>query len=164
MNLIPWRRKRKHREGPTGPEAALARLRAEIDELFERFLGEPWSAGLLDSLPMRLGPGPRIDLIESDDEVTIKADLPGVEPEDLQIGLEGTMLVLRGQKKQQIEHRQRDYRYKERLFGSFCRTIPLPASIDPDKVEATFRNGVLTVTVAKRPEAKPKRIAIQGSS
>jgi len=79
------------------------------------------------------------------------------------ISLEGNILNIRGEKKEEKEEKKRDYYYTERQFGSFHRSIQLPSSVDPDKVEAKFKDGVLTVTVPKRADAKPKRIEVKTS-
>lgn len=156
MNLVPWRNKREE-----SMDTGLARMREEMDSLFERWMGG--GRGFFEPLGelFRSGIGPRVELSESDKEVTLKAELPGVRPDDVEINIEGNMLVLRGEKKHEKEERKRDYHYVERQYGSFHRAIPLPSTIDPNKVEATFKDGVLTVSVAKRPEAQPKRITVK---
>ncbi len=160
MNLIPWRKKRERRENGSRPETSLARLRTEIDTLFDRFLRDPWS---LLSAESELGwiTGPRTDLAETDDAVVVSMELPGVDPKDVDIELSGDLLTVRGEKKAEREDRGKDYHFVEREFGTFCRTIQLPGTVDPDKVEATFRNGVLTIRVAKHPEARPKRVKVR---
>lgn len=156
MNLIPWRSKQS--DGNGGGLATPPGLRSEIDSLFDRFFQDPM--GMFDPLA---GGGMRADLAESDEEVTVRAELPGVDPEDVEISVAGNTLTISGEKSQEREDKKRNYHYVERQFGSFRRSVPLPAYVDPDKVEATFRNGVLTVTVAKRPDAKPRRIQVKGA-
>jgi len=161
MNLIPWRHKRENRNGNGGREAPLMRLRGEIESLFDRFFDEPWSSRFLETFAPTLAVGPRIDLAESENDVTVTAELPGVDPKDVEISVSGNMLSIRGQKREDHEEKKRNYHYIERSFGSFQRSIQLPSSVDADKVDAVFKNGILTVTLQKRPDAKPKRITVQ---
>jgi len=160
MNLIPWRNKRERETRGLG-ETPLARLREEMDELFERFWTEgwPWPMGERGTVPRMLGP--RVDLAETENDVTVTAELPGVDPNDIEINIVGNTLTLRGEKKHEREEKKKNYHYVERSYGSFHRSIPLPTTVDPDKVDATYKDGVLTVTVAKHPEAKPKRIPVK---
>jgi HSP20 family protein len=160
MNIIPWRNKRDER-AITRPAAGLPRLRAEFDELFDRFFRDPWGLELADWFGGEGAWGPRLDLSESDKEVTIRAELPGIEPDDVEINVTGNVLTLRGEKKQEHEEKKRDYHYVERQYGSFHRSVQLPAGVDPDKVDAAYKNGVLTVTIAKRPDALPKKIKVK---
>jgi len=102
-----------------------------------------------------------MNLAESEGEVTVTAELPGVDPKDVDISVSDNLLTIRGEKKQEKEDRKRNYHYVERRFGSFHRSIQLPSSIDANKVDASFKNGILTVTLQKRQDAKPKRIAVK---
>ena len=158
MSIVPWRNKSELGGADTG----MARFRNEIDTLFDRFLGN-WGANPLESLPARFGFGPRMDLAETDHEVVVKAELPGVDPKDVDIRVEGNYLTIRGEKKQEKEEKRSDYHYVERQYGTFSRSIQLPSTIDPDKVDAGFKEGVLTITVAKRPEAKAKKIPVRNA-
>ncbi|RIK68133.1 MAG: molecular chaperone [Planctomycetota bacterium] len=158
MNIIPWLSKREDRLGTASPENAVARFRNEMDHLFERFFTDPFGP------PMDRGQslfGPRVDLAESDNEITVKAELPGINPKDVDLRVEGNVLMIRGEKKQEKEEQRRNYHYVERQYGSFQRSIPLPTGVDPDKVEAAYKDGVLTVTMAKRPDAKARRITVK---
>ena len=159
MNLIPWRS--KGRAGGGSAETPLVRLREEMDDLFSRFGGEgrPRWAAEQGIAPFAFGP--TVDLAETENEVTVTAELPGVDPKDVRIEMVGTTLTIRGEKKQEREEKKRNYHYVERSFGQFHRSIPLPSTVDSAKVEAACRDGVLTVKVAKHPEAKPKRIAVK---
>jgi HSP20 family protein len=160
MNLIPWRNKTER--GGNGGEMTLPRLRHQIDDLFDEFLRDPFSAGANLMHGMGFGGGGlKTDLAESDDEVTVRAEMPGVDPKDVEISVSGHVLTISGEKKQETEEKQRNYHYVERQFGSFHRTVQLPSSVDPDKVDAKFKNGVLTVSVSKRPEAKARRIQVR---
>ncbi|MEJ2034191.1 MAG: Hsp20/alpha crystallin family protein [Deltaproteobacteria bacterium] len=91
---------------------------------------------------------------ETDNEVRVRAELPGLEPEDLDISLDEDRLILKGEKKDEREKNEKGYHLVERSFGSFYRAIQLPTEVDPREVEATFKNGVLKINLAKREEAK----------
>jgi len=160
MSLIPWRNKARATEiGEPGEPPMLQRFRDEIDRTFERFFRDPWS-------PFETGLGsvgtwgPAVEMSESDDEVTVRAEIPGLEPKDLDITVEGNRLVLSGEKKESSEKKGRDFAYSECRYGSFRRSIELPSSIDPEKVSATHKHGVLTVRIEKSPSEKPKRVKL----
>lgn len=163
MSLIPWRNKQEECAGESLPEATLARFRDEMGNLFDRFFRDPWGMSVLGSLPARLGWGPRIDLAESEDSVTITAEMPGVNPKDIEINVTGNMLTIRGHKSREREEKGKDVHYVERQYGDFHRTIQLPGSVDPDQVQASVKNGVLTVSLAKRADAKAKRIPVRSA-
>ncbi|KAI94979.1 molecular chaperone Hsp20 [Rhodomicrobium udaipurense JA643] len=134
-------------------------FRTEMDRLFENFLsGVPQLAGFRQGVPADHGLTPSLDVKETDKELVVKADLPGIEEKDLQLTVHNGQLRISGEKKSEKSEEHENYYVKERNFGSFTRTIPLPDTIDEDKVEATFDNGVLTVTLAKKDDhIKPQK-------
>jgi HSP20 family protein len=103
---------------------------------------------------------PRVDVEETDKEILVKADLPGVDPKNVEITVEGGVLTVRGERKEEKEEKKKDYHRLERFAGSFYRAIQLPASADAEKVSATSANGVVTVAIPKKVEAQPKKIAV----
>jgi HSP20 family protein len=131
-----------------------------MESVFERFFRDPFGTAAAMS-PFAWGP--RIDLAETDTEVTIKAELPGVDAKDLDINVTGNTLTIRGEKKHDREEKGGDYYYAERQYGGFHRTVQLPVSVETDKVDAEFKNGVLTVTLAKNPQGRPKRITVKNA-
>lgn len=161
MNLIPWRNKRDRGNSDQVMDRTPSGFREGMDSMTERFFRNPWDAPLWGAEESRMLLGPRVDLAESENDVTVNIELPGVDPKDVELNVSGNILIVRGEKKHEREEKKRNYHYMERSFGSFQRTVQLPSSVDPDKVEATHRNGVLTVTVEKRPDARPKRIAVK---
>jgi HSP20 family protein len=161
MGLVPWRQKREDKLDAGGAGSPLARLRDEMDSLFERFFGDAWGTSVFESLPARLGWGPRIDLAESENEITVKAELPGVEAGDVNVEVVGNVLTIRGEKNNEKEENRGNYHYVERQYGSFNRSVQLPTTVDQDKVAATFKNGVLTITMPKKADAKAKRITVK---
>ena len=160
MSQHLWPNRRESEQNPRRGDLSLTRLRDEVDALFDRFLHEPWGSHILESLPARLGMAPRIDLTENEDQVILEAELPGVEPDDVQINIASRTLMISGTKKPPPEEAKRQPHYAERQFGDFHRHVELPGSVDPDQVNAIYKNGVLIVTLAKRPETKPRHIAI----
>jgi HSP20 family protein len=140
---------------------------AELD-LFERTSPfrrtSPWR--LLDELmgeAPRAGRGfaPAVDVAESTDEYVVTAELPGAKPEDVTVELHEGVLTLRGEKRSERDESTEHSRYVERVFGSFSRSFSLPQNANGEKVQASFSDGVLTLRIPKREEAKPRTIAIQ---
>ena len=128
-------------------------LRRDMERLFEDFSrdfswGSPAAAGTAVA--------PRIDVSETDSEIKIEAEMPGVEEKDVEVVLSNGRLTITGEKKQEKEEKKKDYHVVERSYGSFARSIGLPFAADPEKVKASFAKGVLTVTVPKPPEVKAK--------
>lgn len=157
--------------------APLWNLREEIDDLFEDFysgaaLG-PFRRRRFGGPRHRAGTGfswsmPKLDVIDKDDEVKICAELPGLAEKDIDVRVTDGTLTLSGEKKEEHEEGDKEgERYvAERRYGSFSRTIAIPEGIDQDKIEAKFKNGVLTVHLPKKPEArKPtKKIEVKGEA
>jgi HSP20 family protein len=104
---------------------------------------------------------PAVDVLEQADAIRIAAELPGVKPEDVKISVEGTVLTLHGTKQQVAEEEtERVHRY-ERTYGSFARTFTLPRTVDTAQIKAGYDNGVLTITLPKAEQAKPRQIAVE---
>jgi HSP20 family protein len=157
MSLIPWRSKQREGERTESPIVA---LRNEMDRLFDAFVREPF--GAVD-WPF-VGQGrwsPTIDIAESDQEVTVRAELPGIDPKDLDVSVSGNQLVLTGEKKESSEHQGKDYYQSESRYGSFRRSVRLPDGVDAENVDAQYANGVLTLHLKKTPSAVPKRIEVK---
>jgi HSP20 family protein len=103
---------------------------------------------------------PPVDIYENGDSLVLKAELPGVNPNDVEIRVEDNTLYLKGERKFEKEVKEQNYHRIERSYGTFTRTFSLPNSIDADKVAATYKDGVLMLTMPKKEEAKPKTIKI----
>lgn len=162
MSLMPWKQKKSSEEaGPPKPwSASLDQFSREMDRLFERFFRDPWS---LSSFAEGSGWSPSVDVSESPEEVTVRAEVAGVEPQNLDIHIAGEFLVIAGEKKQTEEKTEENFHHSESFFGSFERRIPLPASIDVERVSADHAHGVVTIHLPKKEKAKPKRIEINPS-
>jgi len=154
-SLVPWGKNRdlEPRRYSEGSNPFLA-LHREMNRVFDDFLTD-------FGMPARTGSGsawPHIEISETDDRLKVMAELPGLEERDVDITLEDGVLTLKGHKK--VEENGRFY--TERWEGAFERAIPVGQDVDPDKVKATFKNGVLTIQLSKKPEAQRqvKRITI----
>jgi len=126
-------------------------------EAFSSVLGE--REGELSTRPW----APAVDIYETDTSIVLKAELPGVEPKDVVVRVEDNTLYLKGERKFAKETKEENYHRVERSYGSFARSFALPNSIDADKVAAEYKDGLLTLTLPKREEAKPKTIKINVS-
>lgn len=105
-----------------------------------------------------------LDVVESEDEYLVKASVPGINPEDLEITFEDNRLTIKGEVKEESEVNEARYHLRERRFGTFSRSIKMPSGIDSDKIEANYEKGVLELRLPKVEEVKPKKIAIKTSS
>jgi len=144
--LIPWRPFR------------------ELEDM-ERRLGDIFSQPLLPALwrrtPMvEMGWAPAIEVFEKEDKFVVKAELPGMKEEDIDVSVVGDTLTIKGERKAESEVKEEDYYCCERSYGSFSRSIAVPSNVDAKKIEASFEDGVLDISLPKAPEVKPKKIAV----
>lgn len=158
MNLIPRKNKRSELERMS-PSSAMDTLRSELDRLVDRWMGtSPRETG--DFFAQIAGFGPSLDVAETDDEITVEAELPGMDPKNLDVSITGQTLTIAGEKQESTESKDRDFVRSERRFGSFKRRIELPSEVDADKVKAEFKDGVLTLRLKKVASAAPRRIKV----
>ena len=104
-----------------------------------------------------------LDVAEKGDVFTVKASLPGISPDDLNVTLEDNVLTIQGEAKEDQTIEENSYHIRERRYGSFSRSVRFPVPVEGDRVEAEYENGVLTLTIPKAEAVKPKRIAVQAS-
>ncbi len=104
---------------------------------------------------------PAVDIAEQENEYVVKMELPGVNKEDVKISLESNILTIKGEKKQEKEEKNRNVHRLERSYGSFQRSFTLPTTVKSDKIEATFKDGVLSISLPKAEEARPKQIEVR---
>jgi HSP20 family protein len=160
---------------PSGVWAPFDNLRREIDRVFESFNIGAWrfpfgrQAMELDLPWPREGTWaitPAIDVSEKEKEYEITAELPGMDEKDIEVKLSNGTLMIKGEKKEHKEERDKDYFLSERRYGSFMRTFRVPEGIDTGKIGASFSKGVLTVTLPKTPEAhkNEKKIEVKGAA
>ncbi|MBN1890281.1 MAG: Hsp20/alpha crystallin family protein [Thermoflexales bacterium] len=105
--------------------------------------------------------GPAVDVYQTKDDVIVKAAVPGLDPEDIDVSVTGDMLTIKGEFKQEEKVEKEQYVYQERRFGQFCRQMSLPARVKADKASAEYEHGVLTLKLPKVEEAKPKGLKIK---
>ena len=148
-SLIPWRR---------SGGSILEPFFQEMQDFVRQFPLEPLPINGIEAIPAFV---PRVDIVESDMEVIVKADLPGVDPKDVDVTVVEGCLVLKGEKKEEHEEKKKNYHRLERFTGKFLREIPLPAGTDPEKIAAVCTKGVITVTIPKKPEVMTKKIAVK---
>lgn len=165
-DLIPWKRSENKAPALYRDADPFMELHREVNRLFDDvFRGfDQFHMGRFPSLgPSRSGWGwPNVEVSETDKELRVTAELPGLEENDVEVTLDDGVLTLRGEKRSESEDQERQF--SERFYGQFERRIPLGAEIQEDKVEARFKNGVLSITMPKTEQAqsKVKRIAING--
>lgn len=130
-------------------------LRREINQLFD---GAP-----LDGMPERLTNdfAPTVDVVENPDDIRVTCNLPGVEKDQISVSVTDNVLTISGEKHEEKTEKDAQYHRRESWYGKFERSLPLPAYVDRDKIDATMKNGVLTLTLPKQEEAKQKRISVK---
>jgi len=139
------------------PFTELMSLRQAMDRLFEDSFVRP--SHVLTSLGEVAAPA--LDIYQTPSEVVVKAALPGVKPDDISIDITGETLTIKGEHKAEQEIKKEDYLYQERRYGAFSRSVVLPGGLKPDKTEATMEDGILTLTIPKAEEIKPKAIKVK---
>ena len=152
MALIKWRPATR-----LDPFADLMGVRSEINRLFDSVAGH----GGFDNTSVFSGDwAPAIDVFENDDKVVIKTELPGLSEKDIEVDILGDTLTIKGEKKKEDEKKDKHYHRLERVYGSFHRSVTLPAEVTSEEAKATFKNGVLEIEVPKKEESKPKQITV----
>ena len=146
MTIMRWR-----------PVRDIVSIQDEMNRMFDGFFGKKpqrWfepEEGLWS---------PTVDVSEDKDNIMLTAEVPGLKKEDIKLSVQDNVLTISGEKKQEKEEKDADYHRLERSFGSFCRSFTLPTPVQPDKIKASYKEGVLKVTLPKTEEVKPKEIPI----
>jgi HSP20 family protein len=168
-DLIPWGRTRTSVPSlmPGEEVSPFMTLHREMNRLFDDMLSrfDPGMPSLVGRTPGWAGAGwPSVEVNATDNEVRVSAELPGMDEKDIEVLVDNDVLTIRGEKKSETE--DKDRRFSERYYGRFERSLALPFEVDEEKAEASFKNGVLTVTIPKSATAKDtaKRIAINAGS
>ena len=138
------------------PFRDLVASQRDFDRLFREAFSPVFGEGELSTRTW----APPVDIYENGDNLVLKAELPGVDPKEVEIRVEDNTLYLKGERKFEKEVKEENYHRVERSYGAFTRTFSLPNTIDSDKVQAEYKDGVLTLTMPKKEEAKPKTIKI----
>jgi len=129
-----------------------------FNRLFNQTLGRAFEGGD-DEMSTRTW-APAVDIYETEGTLVVKTELPGIDPKDVEVRVEENTLYLKGERKFEDEVKNGNYHRVERAYGTFTRSFALPGSVDPDKVTAEYKDGLLTITIPKREEAKPKAVKI----
>ncbi len=133
----------------------------EMERRFDDVLGRQLWPAVWRRVPRTDdGWAPAMDVYEKEDKFVVKAELPGMKEEDIDISVVGDTLVIKGERKSEHEVKDDDYYCCERSYGQFSRSIAMPSNVDAQKVEANYEDGVLEVTLPKHPEVKPKKISV----
>lgn len=162
-DLVP--RFGRSREGAVSRRAdydIFREFQRQMNRLFEEFMSDfplvpRWSAGELVTSTF----SPRVDVSETEKEVKVSVELPGLEEKDVTVELDDEAVTIRGERKEEKEEKGRSWYTKEQTYGSFCRVVPLPTSVDGEKARAKFKNGVLTITIPKLEEEQSKRKVVK---
>lgn len=139
------------------PFGDMMSLRNAMDRLFEDSFIRPtrlWPELSTGDLSLDL------DMYQTDKDLVLKTAIPGLKPEEVDISLNGDVLTIKGEHKEEKEEKEKDYLYKERRYGTFSRSVQIPVPVKSDKAEAVFDNGILTLVLPKAEEAKPKQIKV----
>lgn len=173
---VPVKTETKEQKAPSKQEAwhPLESLRHEMNRLFEEFDRGFWmtpfrrptfSADPFWRRELSWSATPAVDISESEQAYEISAELPGLDDKDIEVKLTNGGLTIKGEKREEIEEKKKGYYLHERHFGAFERYFRLPEEVDADKIEASFKNGVLTVTLPKKPEAQKaeKKITVKAA-
>ena len=147
MALIRWE-----------PVREISSIQSEMNRLFNSFFDTPTGAGGNGATHRRWIPP--MDLVETENDFVLKADLPGLSDDDVSIEVEDNVLTISGERKSEHEERKEGYYRVERSFGRFSRSLTLPEGVDPEAVQASFEHGVLEVHVPKPEAKKPRKVAI----
>lgn len=145
-------------------ESPFFSLQRDMNRLFDDFFGDFSLSPFRSGRDLLGGTIPKLDISETADEVKIEADVPGLDEKDIDVQLADNVLTISGEKKSETEEKKKDYYRMERSYGSFHRSVPIHAEVDPNKVKASLKKDVLTVVLSKTAEAKKnvKKITVQG--
>lgn len=146
FGLIPWRERKE-----------LDTFKREIDRIFDRFLS--WSP--FEREVSELAWYPSVDVSETPTDVIVKAEIPGVDPKDIEVTICGDSLTIKGERKKEEEQKDENYHRIERSYGAFARTLKLPVEVDQDKAEAIYKDGILKLTLPKVKPEPAKKIEIK---
>jgi HSP20 family protein len=136
-------------------------MRREMNRLFDDAFSGFGLPSLFGPALQQMPAAPKIDVSETDNEIQVTAEMPGIDQNDVEVLLEDDRLIIRGEKREEREDKDRNYHVRERVQGAFSRTLPLPFAPDPNQVKAEFKDGVMTITIPKPQEVKQKQHRIE---
>lgn len=144
------------------PFRELLTTQDRLNQLFNQTFGQALASEGQEDVSNRVW-APAVDIYETEQNLVVKAELPGVDPKDVEVRIENQTLFIRGERKFEKDVKEQNYHRVERSYGAFARSFTLPNTVNAEDVKAEYKNGILTLTLAKREEAKPKTIKIQVS-
>jgi len=147
-DLIPWRKRE---------EWGLTQMRREMDRLFDRFF-ESWPLRGLAETGRWM---PSVDVSETEKELIVRAELPGMDPKEIDISMSGNVLTIKGERKHEREEKKENFHMVERSSGSFSRSIQLPAEVKAEKIQATYKDGILSISMPKTKAEAVKKIEVK---
>jgi HSP20 family protein len=159
VNLIPWGRRREH-----GDAGSLLDLRSEMDRLFDHFFETGFGTNRDASSGLSVMFTPAMDIYEEDNNFIASFEVPGMNPDDIEINVTGNTLTVSGEKKEESETRREGAYRSERRFGRFYRALELPDDVDAEKVSADYDNGVLKLCIPRSEARQPKRISVKAGA
>ena len=142
---------------PWKPFRELERVRREMDRLWDSFFDERLTRRGEEVREWL----PSVDVAETDKDIVVKAEIPGIDPNDIDISLANDLLTIKGEKKQEKEEKEENYHLVERSYGVFTRSVRLPGQVQNDRISASYKDGILKVTLPKSEETKKKEIKIK---
>jgi HSP20 family protein len=140
---------------PLRPFRSLSSLQGEVNRLFDEFWGHRRGGEIEEFIT------PAVDVEESDKEISVKAEIPGIDPQEIEVSISGNNLIIKGERKQEREEKKKNYHVRECSYGSFYRSIPLPVEVETDQVSADYKKGILHITLPKSQKVLPKQIKIE---
>jgi HSP20 family protein len=149
FDILPWKRNKENHANE---------LRRQFDTMYDRFFEPDFMPAV--SVFGRGKWGPKLDVSEGRKNIIVKAEIPGIEAKDLDISIDGRLLNIRGEKKQEQTEEEETYYRAERSYGYFNRTIELPSEVDPNKVDASYKKGILKIKLLKTKSSDTKRIKV----
>ena len=158
-DMIPWTRGKEIAQKQ--PEDTFQRLQRRMDDFIDKPFGLDWFA------PKRIfeshGLYPHLDVRDEKKKIIVEAEMPGLEPNDIDVSLDGRLLTIRGEKRKEKEDKTDRYHHFERSYGRYHRTVELPAEVDPSHVDASYKRGVLKIELKKTKESEARRIEVKAA-
>ena len=149
MSLTPWRKRTWH---------PIVRMHGDMEQVFDDFFGK--RPAFLSADYRRWDWRPPVDISDTDDAVEVRAEMPGLSEKDINVTVKDNVLTLKGEKKHESDVKEENYHRHERAYGRFQRSFALPTNLETDNAKATFKDGVLTLSIPKSEQAKPKEISV----
>jgi len=130
-----------------------------VSRLFDEFFNDfPFTSSVVEGKENWI---PSVDILEKEGNIVLRAELPGMNEKEIELKVEGDTLILKGERKMESEDKKSNYHRIERSYGSFTRSFRLPDTVDSEKIDADYKNGVLTITIPKKSEVKPREIPVK---